>query len=123
MALAPRPDGWVKYTHHRRATIADWDSGKTLESTKLGDAQYNPHIYNTDDAIRELELHCIMEGTVIRETANKRTAFLKLDVVVGACSGHETSYEFAECTSGLYHGRPMCEEKLRKLGARIGAKS
>jgi hypothetical protein len=123
MALQPRNDGWLDYTHHRRATIQEWDSGVTLTKTKNGDSQYNPHFYSTDEQIRELELHCVMEGAIIRETANKRTAFMKLNHIVGACSGFETRYAFAECTSGFYHGRPMCEEKLKQLGATLGAQS
>jgi hypothetical protein len=120
MAPPPRQDGWQYYTHHRRATIAEWDAGETLRNTANGgDAQYNPHIYSTHESIRELELHCILDGKIIRETPNKLTAFMKLDVVVGACSGQYTPYVFAECTSGFYHGRPMCEDALRKIGASI----
>lgn len=30
-----------------------------------------------------------------------------------------TSYMFAECTSGFYHGRPISPQKLRQLGVDI----
>lgn len=119
MAPEPRQDGWLRYTHHRRATIEEWDAGITRRSTVGGDSQYNPHIYNNDAAISELELRCVVEGTVIRETHNKRTAYMKLTDVVGACSGEDTNYCFAECTSGFYHGRPICERELKRLGATL----
>jgi hypothetical protein len=119
MAPPPRPDGWLKYTHHRLAEIQSWDSRETHAKTRGpgADSQYNPHLFQTDEQVRAIEERCILEGIVIRETANKVKKYLQVrGVIIGACSGMDTDCVFAECTSGFYHGRPISDIALRKMG-------
>ena len=122
MPQVARADGWVRYTHHRQAAIAEWDAGLTLKRTAEPeeDSQYNPHLFGTDQAVMRIELLCVETGTQIRDSGNRETKYLRLPgVIVGVCSGEYTEYVFAECTSGFYHGRPISAAALRRLGVEV----
>lgn len=125
MAPGPAPQRWVRYSHHRGATVDEWDRGITVRQTqKIGgrtqDSKYNPHFFHTDEQIQAIELRCITDGVVIRDSGHRVTKYLHIrGVIVGACCGVETEYIFAECTSGDYHGRPISIEALRDLGVNI----
>jgi hypothetical protein len=119
MAQVPRDDGWLRYRKHRRATVGEWDAGVTLrETAQIGaDSQYNPHLLETDEQVRELELRCYLQGELIRDSINRETRYFQIaDTIVGACSGVYTSFVFVECTSGFFHGRPISPKALRRLG-------
>ena len=120
--MAPAPLRWARYTHHRQATIEEWDSGETRKKTrgKGRDSQYNPHLFYTDEQVQALELRCIQEGVTIKESGHRITKYLRLEgTIVGACRGMETEYVFAECTSGDYHGRPISTLALRDMGVDV----
>lgn len=76
--------------------------------------------FGSDEAVRDLEMRCVELGTLLRETTNKRTYFMRTDIVVGVCCGDETPYVFAEWhESGSIHGQPISERALKKLGAKL----
>lgn len=58
------------------------------------------------------------EGELINQTANKIKKYLHVPgTIIGACKGMDTEYVYAECTMSLhYHGRPVSEIALRKMG-------
>ena len=117
------PRQWVAYVKHRRATGKSWLSGKVLSLSNDGPSQYNPMVFNTDQAVRELELACIEHGTLIKEVPDlKRTYYMKdqQNRVIGACSGQYTAFVFAEWHRvGYIHGRPISRTALEKLGVTL----
>jgi hypothetical protein len=122
MAEADWPKAWQRIDKHRKATVRTWASGeaRAWSSQNESRAQYNPIELATDEAVRDLEMQCVEQGTLIRETANKRTYYMRTDVMVGVCCGDETPFVFAEWhDSGIIHGRPISERALRKLGVRL----
>ena len=69
------PKNWQSRPKHRKATTRTWDSGEALKwSERIGSqSQYNPWSYGSDDAVLEIELHCIDEGEEIIADGSKRT--------------------------------------------------
>ena len=109
---------WKRYPKHRKATVKTWNNGRARKRSETAPSQYNPILFGTDEKIRELEKKCLTEGEEIRNSDHVLKAYMKTDVVVGVCSGAETNYVFAELTSaGVYHGRPISREALKKMGA------
>lgn len=122
MAKAEWPKTWQRIDKHRKATVRTWTSGeaRAWSAQNESQSQYNPIEFGTDEAVRDLELRCIEEGTLIRETGNKRTYFMLTEMIVGVCHGDEATYVFAEWhDSGMIHGRPISERALKRLGVRL----
>lgn len=122
MAKAEWPKTWQRIDKHRKATVRTWMSGEARAWSAQNESrsQYNPIDLGSDDAVRELEMRCIDEGTPIRETAHKRTYFMRTSIVVGVCCGAETTFVFAEWhDSGMVHGRPISERALERLGVKL----
>jgi hypothetical protein len=116
------PQRWQRRNKHRKATIASWDSGDARAWSKHpGEAQYNPHVFHHDEAVRALELLCVHEGNLISATDHKRTYYLDLQVrrpgvIVGVCNGEPTTIVFAEWhVSGDIHGRPISTDVLNQF--------
>ena len=106
-----------------------WDSGeaKSWSAEHGSKAQYNPHRFGTDEAVRNLELRCVDHGHQIDSTISKRTYYLHAGagVIVGVCSGVETEFVFVEWSAGAggIHGRPISVDllvaKLKKEGLEL----
>jgi hypothetical protein len=100
------------------ATKAQWDGLVWHEKTARGGypSQYNPHRYGSDPAVRQLELKCFRKGILIEPRGAR---YMHLGHIVGVCSGEETEYVFAECSSGFVHGRPISTIALKKMGVAV----
>jgi|GEM_PF-5196362 len=105
---------WAYYKRHRLASRRTWDEGRARKSSEHGPAQYNPHIYQDDVRVEELELTCWRTDIPIPNRPNAR--YMRAADVVGVCKGIETEFVFAECTDGFVHGRPISDVALRFLG-------
>lgn len=112
---------WVSYRKHRQAKLEEYERSDARASSVVGDAQYNPELFYTDQQIETLERRCIAEGTLISESrsGHRRTYFLDAKVQVGVCSGEFTTFVFTEITSGEFHGRPISKTALAELGVRL----
>jgi hypothetical protein len=121
MSAPAWPRIWKRYPFHRKANATSWDKGEAQARTaKKEKSQYNPHLYATDDQVRELEERCVDTGILISDFGIKRTYYLKTDHVIGVCRGELTSYVFAEWHQcGDIHGRPISEAALRNLGVKL----
>jgi hypothetical protein len=135
----PRPN-WRKdrdgYRAHNTANVRDWDISKAKKMSLDSDepnAQFNPHLVPNLTVTEELELACIQNGiplTSLDPAEKKHKLYMdcrthpkflnKKDCVIGYCSGEETPYIFVEwkCGGG-FHGRPMCENELKRQGAKL----
>jgi hypothetical protein len=123
MSNQPTPK-WERYLVHRQAKPEEWDNRTTHKRTKgkRADSQYNPHLFSTDESIRELETKCMREGTQIESSTDKiLKKYMRVPgITVGACRGMDTEYVFARATmDGSYHGRPISEIALREMGVNI----
>jgi hypothetical protein len=118
----PRPEltpkSWVFRKKHRRATVREWEESSTCAFTLHDDSQYNPLILASDDDVRELEVRCVDDGNEIRDSGHKKSFYLDAGFIVGACSGSQTTYVYAEWCSGNVHGRPISEQALNRMGVR-----
>ena len=122
MAEPNWPKVWQRIDKHRKATVRTWASGEARiwSAQNESRAQYNPIQFGTDEAVRDLELECVEGGTLIRDASNKRTYFMRTEMIIGVCCGEETAFVFAEWHgSGVIHGRPISQTALRKLGVKI----
>ncbi|MGH7139185.1 MAG: hypothetical protein ACREHD_25860 [Pirellulales bacterium] len=122
MPKAEWPKTWQRIDKHRKATVRTWRSGEAQawSAQNESQAQYNPIELGTDEVVRDLEMRCVDEGTLIRETAHKRTYFMHTDTVVGVCCGDETTFVFAEWhDSGIVHGRPISVRALKRFGVKL----
>jgi hypothetical protein len=118
MCDQPWPQNWEKVPKHRKANADAWtrSEARSRSGNRRGAAQYNPEIYHTDEQVKQLELRGVAEGTLITENANRKTYYLRLDVVVGYCCQEPTNYLFVEWnrSGGAIHGRPICETDLEE---------
>lgn len=116
MSQADWAKNWSRINKHRKATVRDAKNGDAKQwSRDVGsEAQYHPEHFGSDVAVRELELRCIEEGTMIRSTQIKRTYYLDAGQPVGWCCGTLTNYIHAEWhkSGGVIHGRPICKNCL-----------
>lgn len=115
------PVTWVERKKHRLANRDAWDRSKArqMSSGSPPNAQYNPHRYRGDQ-IQELEMRCIREGQLIGGDEHVRHYYMRMDHVVGMCSGDVTDCVYVEWSSdGSIHGRPISEHLLRLKGVRI----
>ncbi len=107
---------WAYYPKHRKATCASWDNGVPHEFSAQGEgrAQYNPHFYGSDEAVRDLEMKCYYaEGIPL---PGPFARYMQVDHIVGVCLGEETQYVYVECISGFVHDRPISRKALKKRG-------
>lgn len=116
--MTQRPAGWAekrwdkhggKHRANRNLTLA-----MICESTsKKGPAKYLPSV--DDNRHKELELRCITEGRLVKESGGLRCYCLDVQEVIGVCCGEETSLVFVEWgRSGHFHGRPISPGALAK---------
>jgi hypothetical protein len=88
--------------------------------TVNGDSQYDPHL--SLDEQRTLELLCIDEGEAYTDVGEVQKFYMKVDRIIGACSGELTDYIFAQWDGGkggLIHGRPISVKRLREMGVSV----
>lgn len=105
---------WVPHGgKHLSTTKVPWNA--IVIGTKQGPAKYLPYV--TDDIQLELELRCIREGVLIGQADDFPCAYyLKMGKAIGACSGVETVFIYANWQkTGDIHGRPISEELLRRI--------
>lgn len=122
MCVQAWPKQWEYRPKHREAKAADWIAKDTLKWTipKGAPSQYNPLIYTSNADVEQAELDCVDNGVCLKFTKNVRKFYRKLDHVVGACSGEETNYIYAEWhMSGAIHGRPISEKLLKQYGVKL----
>ena len=117
---------WQRRLKHRKATIRTWDNGdaKRWSAQHQSESQYNPHLFGTDDSVRDLELRCIDEGIEIPSSSKvKRMFYMErrdLGDYIGVCSGELTYFVIAEWhRSGAIHGRPISPTALQQKGIRV----
>jgi hypothetical protein len=116
------PIKWEYYEKHRKVTTRLWDNGEALAISRQdeSEAQYNPHLFQSDAEVSAIEIKCVAEGIPIKQRPNKWTFYLKLDCIVGVCCGEETEYVYAEWRQdGGIHGRPISEKALREKKVRL----
>jgi hypothetical protein len=117
---------WRRLRKHTDVNVTKWNASAARRSSKHGHAQYNPLVYHTDDAIRDLESRCIRDGVVVTETANFTSCYLILpdtEPYIGVCSGEYTHIVWAELCGGTFHGYPihieLLRSRLRKRGLQL----
>ena len=122
MARSELDKNWAgQRVKHRSATVGQWKINivRTRTNERRAHSQYNPEIYSSDEAIRELEILCVDEGELIVDCDHKKTFYMKTETIVGACSGELTCYVFAEWKSREVHGRPISKAALAKMGVKL----
>ena len=109
---------WQYYPRHRHATREDWDNKipHKRSAERGGLSKYNPYLFGSDEEVSELEMRCHRTGVLIEF---REAHYLYVGLVVGVCSGDETEYVFAECSSGFVHGRPISITALKKMGVEV----
>lgn len=110
------PPRWVFYNKHRPPPGLAWNTLVHETGKPKGEAFYHARI--SVERQQKLEMDCIANGRLFSTIRHKRMYFIKMDDIIGASSGLETSYLYAEhLACGQVHGRPITADALRKKGA------
>jgi hypothetical protein len=111
---------WKDWKKHLPPPRVAW-SELVEETAKSGQpALYHPN-FRSPQSREELEMRCVREGRMFRETQNaKRCFYLNVGQTIGASNGRETSYVHAEQSiQGEVHGRPISIDELRTKGVQL----